>query len=118
MSQHDDMIIDNGLMSMIYFVPSCHMPLSCAQAPSMFLCASSASMVIQYRGVLLLTMWPKQIASSTNTSDSCIANMSSVCFLSSCTAESPLNHTCFIGPLGVSVTAVLAQGWMLQDAGV
>ena len=49
-------------------------------------------------------MWPKRMASSANSSDSRIANMSSTCLLSSCTAESPLNRTRLTNLPGASVT--------------
>ena len=52
-------------------------------------------------------MWPKRTASSTNSSDSRIANMSSARFLSSCTTESPLNRTRLTDPPGESVTVLL-----------
>ena len=57
------------------------MPLSCAQAPQRVCVLPSASMVIQYRGASLLTLWLKRMASSANSSDSRIANMSSMCLL-------------------------------------
>ena len=64
----------------------------------------SASMVIQYRGALLLTMRPKRTASSANSSDSLIANIFSACSRRSCIAASSVNRTCLVYPLGTSVT--------------
>ena len=93
-----------------------HVPLSRAQAPQLICVLPSASMVIQYRGASLLTMRPKWTASSTNSSDSCIANMSSTRFRSSCTAASPLNCTCLTDPLGMFMTAGIGNHAMLQPA--
>ena len=54
------------------------------------------------------------MASSTNSSDSCIANMSSVHLLSSCTAESGLNCMCLMAPLGTFMT--LGQSLSMEVA--